>query len=60
MMEATHKLPGTNIRVLVLDDEEPIRKLVHTLLTRQGFHVETADDGRAGLRILLHLSLIHI
>jgi diguanylate cyclase (GGDEF)-like protein/putative nucleotidyltransferase with HDIG domain len=54
MMETPNKLPGTSIRVLVLDDEEPIRKLVHTLLTRQGFHVETADDGRAGLRILLH------
>lgn len=53
MTELTNKSPGTSIRVLVLDDEEPIRKLIHTLLTRQGFYVETADDGRAGLRILL-------
>ncbi len=54
MSETTSKLPGTNIRVLVLDDEEPIRNLIRTILTRQGFQVETADDGRAGLRILLH------
>lgn len=54
MTEADHKATGTTIRVLVLDDEEPIRNLVRTLLTRQGFQVETADDGRAGLRILLH------
>ena len=42
-----------NIRVLVLDDEEPVRNLLRTLLTRNGCVVETADDGREGLRILL-------
>ncbi|HMP76204.1 MAG TPA: diguanylate cyclase [Kiritimatiellia bacterium] len=42
-----------NIRVLVLDDEEPVRHLLQTLLTRNGCIVETADDGREGLRILL-------
>lgn len=53
MTDPDHKAAGASIRVLVLDDEEPIRNLVRTLLTRQGFQVETADDGRAGLRILL-------
>ncbi len=42
-----------NIRVLVLDDEEPVRRLVELLLTRHGCIVETADDGREGLRLLL-------
>ncbi|MCO5044841.1 MAG: diguanylate cyclase [Kiritimatiellae bacterium] len=42
-----------NIRVLVLDDEEPVRRLIELLLTRHGCIVETADDGREGLRILL-------
>jgi diguanylate cyclase (GGDEF)-like protein len=45
------KLP--HVRVLVLDDEEPIRNLLQTLLSRSGCSVETADDGREGLRILL-------
>lgn len=43
-----------NIRVLVLDDEEAVRNLVETMLTRNGCLVDTANDGRAGLRILLH------
>ncbi len=43
-----------NIRVLVLDDEEPIRNLLSTVLNRHGCVVETANDGREGLRVLLH------
>lgn len=42
-----------SVRVLVIDDEEPIRLLVDSLLVRFGCHVETAPDARAGLRILL-------
>lgn len=41
------------VRVLVLDDEEPVRHVLAALLTRNGCVVETADDGREGLRILL-------
>jgi diguanylate cyclase (GGDEF)-like protein/putative nucleotidyltransferase with HDIG domain len=53
LMSSTDTSSLANIRVLVLDDEEPIRNLIQTLLTRHGCIVETADDGRAGLRILL-------
>ncbi len=53
MTESERKKERSNIRVLVLDDEEPIRNLIGNLLTRQGFLVETADDGRTGLQILL-------
>lgn len=42
-----------NIRVLVLDDEEPVRSLLEVMLTRSGCVVETAGDGREGLQILL-------
>jgi DNA-binding response OmpR family regulator len=35
--------------ILVVDDEEPIRQLVTLYLTKEGFAVETAADGRAAL-----------
>jgi DNA-binding response OmpR family regulator len=38
--------------VLVIDDDEDIRRLVAELLGRAGFSVEQAQDGRAGLRAL--------
>ena len=41
------------IRVLILDDEEPIRRVIKHALTRQGWEVETAANGRQGLQILL-------
>mgnify|MGYP002860392495 CR=1 FL=1 len=53
MNDLTAKPGLQNIRVLVLDDEEPIRNLIQSLLTRNGCVVETAEDGRDGLRILL-------
>jgi DNA-binding response OmpR family regulator len=37
-------------RVLVIEDEEDIRRLVVELLGRAGYRVEEAPDGRAGLR----------
>jgi DNA-binding response OmpR family regulator len=39
-------------RILVVDDDEDIRKLVVQLLERAGHRVEQASDGRAGLRAL--------
>nr|MDQ3348850.1 response regulator [Acidobacteriota bacterium] len=38
-------------RVMVVDDEAPIRKLVARLLTRQGFEVLEADTAHAALEI---------
>jgi DNA-binding response OmpR family regulator len=37
-------------RILVVDDDDDIRGLVATLLTRAGYEVRQAVDGRAGLR----------
>jgi len=36
-------------RILVVDDEEPIRGLIEQILEREGFEVETASDGPTGL-----------
>jgi len=41
------------IRVLVLDDEENIRRLLKMSLIRAGCEVETASNGRQGLQLLL-------
>jgi len=40
------------IRVLVIDDEEPMRRLLKKELERKGFSVETAVDGASGLALL--------
>ncbi|ESQ87735.1 hypothetical protein ABAC460_18855 [Asticcacaulis sp. AC460] len=39
-------------RILVVDDDENIRLLVERLLSGQGYEVETADSGAAGLTAL--------
>ena len=36
--------------VLVIDDEQPILNLLQLALTRCGYHVETAADGREGIQ----------
>ncbi len=52
-MEPDTRAGLPSVRVLILDDEEPIRRLVQSLLTQHGCQVEVADSGRAGLHILL-------
>jgi CheY-like chemotaxis protein len=37
-------------RALVVDDEEPLVRIVASYLEREGFEVLTAGDGRAGRR----------
>ena len=37
-------------RVLVADDDQPIRRLIRTVLEREGLFVEEAVDGREALR----------
>ncbi len=43
---------NSEIRVLVVDDEEPIRRLLKKELSRKGFHTEAAEDGNAAIDIL--------
>ncbi len=40
------------INVLVVDDEEPFRRLLKKELTRKGYDVEVAPDGSEALRLL--------
>jgi len=37
------------LRVLVIDDEQPMRDLLVGMLVREGFAVDTAQDGEEGL-----------
>ena len=41
-----------NIKVLIVDDEEPVRRLLSKELSRKGFLTETASDGSEALRKL--------
>jgi CheY-like chemotaxis protein len=46
--------------VLVVDDEEPIRKLARTILERAGLTVLTAEDGNKGMALFReHADTIH-
>jgi DNA-binding NtrC family response regulator len=40
------------INILVVDDEEPFRRLLKKELTRKGYSVEVASDGNEALRLL--------
>ncbi len=39
------------IKILVVDDEEPLRRLLKKELTRKGFSVEVAPDGKTALSL---------
>jgi DNA-binding response OmpR family regulator len=47
-------------RILLIDDDEPLRRLLHTALSRAGFAVDTADDGNTGMMLFraLHPDLV--
>ncbi len=47
LMSGNHGLAGA---VLIIDDEAEIRESLQTLLEMEGFAVETAPDGEAGLQ----------
>lgn len=54
-MAARHILQpalGAGRKVLVIDDEEAILKMVREVLSRQGYEVDVASDGESGLRNL--------
>lgn len=53
MIENTAAPGLENVRALVVDDDELVRKLACTILSKSGFLVEAAADGREGLQLLL-------
>jgi DNA-binding NtrC family response regulator len=42
-----------SIRILIVDDEEPVRRLLTKELTRMGFSTDTAENGSTALRKLM-------
>jgi two-component system KDP operon response regulator KdpE len=44
----------TPLRLLIVDDEPPIRRFLHTALAAQGYRVEEAADGEIALEFLKH------
>ena len=44
--------PGAHARILIIDDESGIRDSLETLLTLEGFAVDLAGDGSAGMDLL--------
>lgn len=53
MSSSTVDVKLEHVRVLVIDDDELVRKLATTILTKAGCEVEAASDGREGLHLLL-------
>ena len=43
---------STQLRVLVIDDEPPIRRFLRTSLSAQGYAILEAEDGESGLAML--------
>ena len=41
------------MRILIVDDDEELSSLLTELLTREGFRVDTQNDGRRGLAAAL-------
>ena len=56
MESPPHGAPTTppHSRLFVIDDEPSIRAAIRRFLTRRGWEVEEAEDGRIALDVLLH------
>ena len=44
--------PTVNGRILVVDDEPHIRRVLEAMLGKEGFEVHSASDGEEGLRVM--------
>jgi DNA-binding NtrC family response regulator len=56
MESPSHGVPrvGRAPRLFVIDDEASIRAAIRRFLTRRGWEVEEAEDGRVAMEMLLH------
>ena len=43
---------GYTPKILIVDDEKRIREGCHTILTREGYEVAFAEDGKKGLEMI--------
>ena len=51
---------ATEKTVLVVDDEAMIRESVSAYITKQGYHVITADNGREALEIFQKKTILFV
>ena len=51
MPEQSNELNSTPATILVVDDDEAIRKFVSAYLNSKGYHILTADSGEKALQI---------
>ena len=49
---APTRWPAQGVRVLIVDDEEPVRRVLARYLRTRGYQVETVESGQAALNIL--------
>ena len=54
MLEASALNAPPGVRILVVDDDPRVRRIVATAMSRVGFHVFVADDGAPALTIAAH------
>lgn len=49
-----------NARILIIDDEVQIREMLEQMLTREGYEVVNAPDGKVGMKVCReqHIDLI--
>ena len=45
-------------RILIVDDEKPIREVLSAALKDDGYLVETAFDGESGLEMMTSITII--
>ena len=50
MVNATATGPSSRKRALVIDDDAPVRKTLHAIVTGLGFQTDAAANGSEGLR----------
>jgi CheY-like chemotaxis protein len=43
-------MPGVKAKLLVVDDEEPLRTSLSEIFTESGYRVRSTEDGFSGLR----------
>ena len=56
----TPVVPSAPVRVLVVDDEEPVRKFVERVLGEHGYHTSLAVDGTEALEVAQKLGQFEI
>src|SRR5579862_4778168 len=52
--------PAKTVRILVVDDEEPVRKFVERVLREAGYEVSTAADGPEAIAAAAKMGVLDV